>query len=338
MAAESHRLFFFSFPAAQASTEKKDKKPSEGLGAALALAKIMLYGDEGLPPKPQEIEQLGEELVTHDALAAVLAVLGDVKFEARKDFVTVFNNVLRREKNGKPVTVEYIVAHPAILDALVDGLDDQDIAFSCGAILRECLRYEEVGKIILLGPRFYEFFQFVQCPQFDVASDAFLTLKEVLTKHKQLVATFLETNYVEFFDHYGKLLHSENYVTKRQSLKLLGELLLDRANFNIMTRYISDKENLKLMMNLLRATSKNIQYEAFHVFKVFVANPNKPEPILKILQKNKVRAGVDAFRGSCLTLCLFFRRSSPSFWWPFTRTAPRTTSSLQRRRTFSCSR
>jgi calcium binding protein 39 len=76
-------------------------------------------------------------------------------------------------------------------------------------------------------------------------------------------------------------------VTKRQSLKLLGELLLDRANFNIMTRYISDKENLKLMMNLLRATSKNIQYEAFHVFKVFVANPNKPEPILKILQKNK---------------------------------------------------
>jgi calcium binding protein 39 len=101
------------------------------------------------------------------------------------------------------------------------------------------------------------------------------------------VATFLENNYEEFFEHYDKLLHSENYVTKRQSLKLLGELLLDRSNFNIMTRYISDKENLKLMMNLLRATSKNIQYEAFHVFKVFVANPNKPEPILKILVKNK---------------------------------------------------
>jgi calcium binding protein 39 len=65
----------------------------------------------------------------------------------------------------------------AILELLVDGLDDQDIAFSCGAILRECLRYEEIGKLILLGPRFYEFFQFVQCPQFDVASDAFLTLK-----------------------------------------------------------------------------------------------------------------------------------------------------------------
>jgi hypothetical protein len=63
--------------------------------------------------------------------------------------------------------------------------------------------------------------------------------------------------------------------------------LLDRANFNVMTKYISDQQNLKLMMNLLRDKSKNIQFEAFHVFKVFVANPNKAKPILDILTKNK---------------------------------------------------
>jgi calcium binding protein 39 len=67
---------------------------------------------------------------------------------------------------------------------------------------------------------------------------------------------------------YKDLLHSPNYVTKRQSLKLLGEILLDRTNFNIMTRYISSEENLKDMMNLLKDKSKNIQFEAFHVFKV----------------------------------------------------------------------
>merc|ERR1711991_341390 len=275
--------------AVEAQADKKDKKSVESLGTGLALCKIMLYGDEGQPPKPQEIEQLSEELIAHDTLALVLAVLAEVKFEARKDFVTVFNNVLRKEKSGKLITVDYIVGHQAILDLLIDGLDDQEVAFSCGMILRECLKYEEVGKIVLLGPRFYEFFGFVQCPQFDVASDAFLTLKELLTRHKQMVAAFLEANYEEFFEHYDRLLHSDNYVTKRQSLKLLRELLLDRANFNIMTRYISDKENLKLMMNLLRSNSKNIQYEAFHVFKVFVANPNKPEPILKILVKNRDR-------------------------------------------------
>jgi len=35
-----------------------------------------------------------------------------------------------------------------------------------------------------------------------------------------------------------------------------------------MTKYISNPENLKLMMNLLRDKSRNIQFEAFHVFKV----------------------------------------------------------------------
>lgn len=52
------------------------------------------------------------------------------------------------------------------------------------------------------------------------------------------------------------------------SSQLLGELLLDRHNFTIMTKYISKPENLKLMMNLLRDKSRNIQFEAFHVFKV----------------------------------------------------------------------
>ena len=100
---------------------------------------------------------------------------------------------------------------------------------------------------------------------------------------------------------------SGNYVNKRQSLKLLGEILLDRTNFNVMTRYIANESNLKMMMNLLRDKSKNIQFEAFHVFKVrhdtynvacastpheraiqvFVANPKKPPQIEAILRRNR---------------------------------------------------
>lgn len=42
-----------------------------------------------------------------------------------------------------------------------------------------------------------------------------------------------------------------------------------------------------MMMNLLRDKSRNIQFEAFHVFKVFVANPQKPAEIMSILSKNR---------------------------------------------------
>ena len=74
----------------------------------------------------------------------------------------------------------------------------------------------------------------------------------------------------QFFNSFTTLILSNNYVTKRQSLKLLGAILLDRANFNVMTRYIASEANLKMMMNLLRDKSKNIQFEAFHVFKVSI--------------------------------------------------------------------
>ena len=52
-------------------------------------------------------------------------------------------------------------------------------------------------------------------------------------------------------------------------IQLLGELLLDRHNFTVMTRYISNPENLKVMMMMLKDKSRNIQFEAFHVFKVW---------------------------------------------------------------------
>jgi hypothetical protein len=39
------------------------------------------------------------------------------------------------------------------------------------------------------------------------------------------------------------MLQSENYVLRRQSLKLLSEFLLDRENFPIMMRYIQARHH-----------------------------------------------------------------------------------------------
>lgn len=48
----------------------------------------------------------------------------------------------------------------------------------------------------------------------------FFSLQDLLTKHKSLCADFLERNYDPFFNRYRDLLNSENYVTRRQSLKV----------------------------------------------------------------------------------------------------------------------
>lgn len=139
---------------------------------------------------------------------------------------------------------------------------------------------------------FYKFPHYIETTTFGISCDAYTNLKETLTRHKAMVAEYLDKNYdrvsfylfdtplslqahsvtpsLQFFSSFTTLILSTNYVTKRQSLKLLGEILLDRANFSVMTRYIASETNLKMMMNLLRDKSKNIQFEAFHVFKVGV--------------------------------------------------------------------
>ena len=78
------------------------------------------------------------------------------------------------------------------------------------------------------------------------------------------------------------LIMSDNYVIKRQSIKLLGELLLDRANYNVMTKYVDSSEHLKICMTLLRDDRRMINYEAFHVFKVPSIFPSS-KPVKKLM-------------------------------------------------------
>jgi hypothetical protein len=63
---------------------------------------------------------------------------------------------------------------------------------------------------------------------FDLASDALTTLSEIFTGHTAIAAEFLERDYDTVFTKFNGMLQSTSYVTKRMSLKLLGEILLNR--------------------------------------------------------------------------------------------------------------
>uniref|UniRef100_A0A182PCL8 Calcium-binding protein 39 n=1 Tax=Anopheles epiroticus TaxID=199890 RepID=A0A182PCL8_9DIPT len=269
--------------------DKKAEKAQEDVGKNLTLIKNMLYGTSDAEPQTEiVISQLAHELCSTNLLLLLIQNLNRIEFESKKDVAQIFNNILRRQIGSRSPTVEYICTMPVLLFTLMDGYEHQEIALNCGTMLRECVRYEPLAKIMLHSDEFFHFFRYVQMSTFDIASDAFSTFRELLTRHKTLCAEFLEQQYDKLFGaHYEQLLNSENYVTRRQSLKLLGELLLDRHNFTVMTKYVSKPENLKLVMNMLKDTSRSIQFEAFHVFKVFVANPDKPKAIVIILLRNQ---------------------------------------------------
>ncbi|XP_040361872.1 putative MO25-like protein At5g47540 [Rosa chinensis] len=86
---------------------------------------------------------------------------------------------------------------------------------------------------------------------FEIASDAATTFNELMTRHKSTVAQFLSNHYDWFFQEYNsQLLESQNYITKRQAIK---------------------------------DPNKIIQLETFHVFRLFVANENKPPQFVNVL-------------------------------------------------------
>ncbi|KAF8841501.1 mo25 protein [Paxillus ammoniavirescens] len=262
------------------------RKASEEVSRNIQAIKGVLYGDG--EPVPELIAQLAQETYSTDLLLILVQNIARLDFESRKDAVQIFSNLLRRQIGARLPTVEYICAkHEEVIFATLAGYANEEIALNTGMILREMLKHEQLAKILLHSEQFYMFPHHIETTSFGVSCDAFANLKDTLTRHKAMVAEYLDKNYDRFFASFTTLILSNNYVTKRQSLKLLGEILLDRANFSVMTRYIAQEANLKMMMNMLRDKSKNIQFEAFHVFKVFVANPKKPPQIEAILRRNK---------------------------------------------------
>jgi len=259
----------------------KEQKALEKISSCISQIKSTLSGD--IHPDTE----LFISTNMNDYLLPLITHMHKFDFEAKKDICNVICRVGRIHVNNKSPTVEYIIANPNVIDVLFQCYETVASATSCGNIVRGLIEREEIARLILNSPNFFKLYDYIENPSFDIATDSFTTLKELLGKHKGITAEFLERNYDQVFTRYTNMLNSPNYVTKRQSLKLLGELLLDKVNFNVMTKYISFSKNLKLMMNLLVDDSRSIQFEAFHVFKIFVANPHKPEPILKILRRNK---------------------------------------------------
>ena len=52
-------------------------------------------------------------------------------------------------------------------------------------------------RMVLEGPLFGEYFRQVEVSNFEVASDAFQTFKDLLTRHKGPVAAYLQSHYDE---------------------------------------------------------------------------------------------------------------------------------------------
>ncbi|MED6253636.1 Calcium-binding protein 39-like [Xenoophorus captivus] len=175
--------------------DKKTDKASEEVSKCLVSMKEILYGSNDKEPHTETVAQLAQELYNSGLLISLVENLQVIDFEGKKDVCQIFNNILRRQIGTRSPTVEYFCTHQEVLFILLKGYETPQVALNCGIMLRECIRYEPLAKIILQSEHFHNFFNYVEMSTFDIASDAFATFKDLLTRHKGLVADFLEQNY-----------------------------------------------------------------------------------------------------------------------------------------------
>ncbi|KAK4279122.1 hypothetical protein QN277_016875 [Acacia crassicarpa] len=273
----------------EARESKREEKLVE-LGKTILEIRTLLFGNGSVEPNPDACSQITQEFFKEDTFRLLVIALPKLDLAGRLHSKHVIANLQTQRVNSQLIASQYLEKNLDLLDILIPGYEDGDMALTYGPIAKECLRHQCVARYVLESDHMKKFFGYIQTPNFEIATDAFVTFRELLTRHKSTVAEFLSKNFDLFFQEYNaQLLESSSYITRRQGIKLLADMLLDRSNSAVMVRYVSSVGNLRILMNLLKEANKSIQLESFHAFKLFVANQNKPPEIVAILVTNKTK-------------------------------------------------
>ncbi|SMN18715.1 similar to Saccharomyces cerevisiae YKL189W HYM1 Component of the RAM signaling network that is involved in regulation of Ace2p activity and cellular morphogenesis [Maudiozyma saulgeensis] len=276
------------------------KKVQEECSKYLMGLKHFIIGDTDPKPTPEALDELYLAILRADLFYDLIIHFNDLEFEARKEVALIFSICLGYSKDNKFVTVDYLVSQPRTITLMLRSIElalqnkgpSQDIFLVLGNMIIECIKYEQLCRVVLKDQQLWKFFEFARLPNFEISTESLQILNNVFTTHSNLVSKEFfcnEYNRTKFIRYINKLMAYGNYVTKRQSTKLLASLIVIRSNNQLMNQYIDSADNLKLIMTLMTDKSKNLQLESFNVFKVIVANPRKTKPVFDILTKNRTK-------------------------------------------------
>ncbi|PKI74018.1 hypothetical protein CRG98_005635 [Punica granatum] len=124
---------------------KREEKMAE-LCRNIREMKSVLYGSSEAEPVPEACAQLTQEFFRENTLRLLISCLPKLNLEARKDATQVVANLQRQQVNSRLIASDYLEANFDLLDILVVGYDNTDMALHYGSMLRECIRHQSVAR------------------------------------------------------------------------------------------------------------------------------------------------------------------------------------------------
>ncbi|KHN46910.1 Putative MO25-like protein [Glycine soja] len=140
--------------------------------------RTVLYGNGESEPNADACSQITREFFKDDTFRLFILYLSNLKLGARQDATHVIANLQRQRVNSQLIASQYLEKNLDLVDMLIDGYEKEgDIALSYGAVARECIRHQSVARHILESEHMKKFFDYIQLPNFEIASDAVATFK-----------------------------------------------------------------------------------------------------------------------------------------------------------------
>ncbi|KAJ5069156.1 calcium-binding protein [Anaeramoeba ignava] len=261
-------------------TKKTNIKQIEKIINDLNSISQIIFGSEKKVPNPQNISVLADEVFSSNFMIQLIQNLSKFPFEVRKTIVKIFEFLLFQKTQNNKLPTEYI--SEKFLTILFEGYTNEITSINCGMMIRTCAQDESLAKNIFLSKNLETLFESVESPSFDIASDAFRTLKDLFTSNKNSLSNFFVDNYERCSKIFKQALQSKNYAAKRQYLELISFLII-KSPIKIMLKYFLDSEHFLLIISLMLSESQSIQIEAFHIAKFFIMNPKRNDNITQIL-------------------------------------------------------
>lgn len=215
-------------------------------------------------------------------------------FEARKDATRLFEDVIRcvERLDLHNVIVASDATGAALTSAVLALLEifrQPDLVVHASAMLQALAGHPELVVSMLEENVVLVLLTLARNESFEVSAEAFACLRALLLNHPVVSQRWLSSRFDAALAALHRLLVSGGYAAQRQGLNLLAHLLLHPTFASEMVRYVSNPSFLKLHMDLLRDGANSIRVAAFHVVKVFVANPKPSPKVHRILVRNSGR-------------------------------------------------
>lgn len=229
---------------------------------------------------------LNSKIYRDDTVQMLISLMPLFGQQTNNEISTLFQSSIRENTDGH--LPFYLIDRPEVLDLLFSYLNYNNLSSTANILLRSCIAIREFTQFLYQKQYVLSFIRFLASDNFELTTAAFKTFEDMLLTYPEITYSYIIDNYQVYSLEFKTLLASPVYLIKMLFLPMLFQLLAKEECRALMMIFLSDTQNLQLIIPLLRSDSKKIKHAAYNIFKLFVINPRKTHAITRVLSMNKV--------------------------------------------------